>query len=76
VTKVGGDDEEVGGVGEIGCEKGAVAGFRGRIRVADHEGDKGNGGGGGLEGGVFAVGRLVYPQCEQEIDGAYRESIL
>jgi hypothetical protein len=58
VAEVGGYDEDVGWVGEVRGEESAVLGFGGGVCVADHDGDDRDGGGVGLEGGVFA-GKVV-----------------
>lgn len=41
VTEVGGDDENVGGVGDVGGEELAEGGFSGWVGAADHYGNEG-----------------------------------
>lgn len=55
VAEIGADDEEVGGVCEVGGEEAAVRLFRGGGGGADHDGNEGNGFGVGLEGCVVAA---------------------
>jgi hypothetical protein len=50
VAEVRGHDEDIGGVGEVGCKKGAVFRLGLCISVADHDGDKRDGGWRGLKG--------------------------
>lgn len=38
MAEIGGDDEDVGGVGEVGCEKGAEFSLGGGVGVADEDG--------------------------------------
>lgn len=38
MAKIGRDDENVGGVGEVGCENGTEFSLGGRVGVADEDG--------------------------------------